>query len=286
MYLVLGEPNRQVVEAFTATLQQRNRPVLFLKELTSELDFIWSFNTNQSSSALSIDGHNIDSNAIRGVLVQNPLLLDSEPPPEDAVQYAQAEKNAILFAWFSSLVCPVINRYPVEYWFSPGVALPFWEKWIRDSGLEIAPAILSNVEAAIKKFGEALGTGASYLPFCGSEAYRASTKEDWKGIAKLAAICPVNLTWFIPPLYAGCVVGKRVFWNRHVSKAISQCERQLVEISRAAHLDFVEFHLATNKDLVYVHRVDPFPKLEPFDGKLRRLIAEELVKYLDSGARS
>ena len=102
----------------------------------------------------------------------------------------------------------------------------------------------------------------------------------------MAEVCPVNLTWFGTSRYLACVVGDRVFWNRRVTYGMRECELPLVRLTQSAELDFVEFHFTADKDELYVHWVEPFPKLDDFDAKDRSLIAAALVDRLDSPLQS
>jgi hypothetical protein len=285
MLLVLGEPRARVLEAFRSAAKLRNIEVFFLQELAQEPHFTWRFDHAGSCSKLVIGDKKVNSSQIRGVLVQNPTRLEPAESGRPDRQYTQAERNAILFAWFSNLPCPVINRYPAQYWFAPGVSLSSWERLIRESGLKTAPAILSNVESELQEFAKSFKKGVIYAPLCDSDTYRVSTDQDWKGIAKMAAVCPVNLTWFVPPRFVACVVGDRVFWNRTVKKAMADCEPQLVQLARAAQLEFIEVHFVSDKDDFLVHCVEPFPTLEAFDGAVRNVIAAALLDRLDSGDR-
>ncbi|MGA7126787.1 MAG: hypothetical protein WBZ19_10810 [Chthoniobacterales bacterium] len=285
MYLLLGEPNLHVVEAFRAAVEERGQSLALLKDFDEKPHFTWQFNNGDSISRLSIRGQKIDVRQIRGVLVQNPPRLDLEKSHGLEAEYAKAESSAILFAWFWSLSCPVINRYPAQYWFPPRISLPFWERLIRASGLKTATAILSNVEPELQKFAASVGRGTCYSPLCDSEVYRVSTKQDWKELAKMAEICPVNLTRFVAPRYVACVVANKVFWNRRVTDAMLECELPLVRLTQASELDFMEFHFTADDEL-YVHWVEPFPKLDDFDNKARSLIAAALVDRLDSALQS
>lgn len=286
MYLLLGEPNLRVAEAFRAAIEERGQSLVLLKDFDEKSLFAWRLNNGDSFSEFSIGGQKISVRQIRGVLVENPPRLDLEDSSGQEAEYAKAESSAILFAWFWSLSCPVVNRYPAQYWFPPRISLPLWERLIRASGLKTAPAILSNVEPELQKFATAVGEGACYAPLCDFEAYRISTKQDWKELAKMAEICPVNLTWFVAPRYVACVVGDQVFWNREITDAMREQELPLVRLTQGAELDFMEFHFAADNDELYVHWVEPFPKLNDFDHKIRSLIGAALVDRLDSSPKS
>jgi hypothetical protein len=102
----------------------------------------------------------------------------------------------------------------------------------------------------------------------------------------MAEVCPVNLTWFGTSRCVACVVGDQVFWDREVTDVMRECELPLVQLTQAAELDFMEFHFTADKDELYVHWVEPFPKLDDFDNKARSLIAAALVDRLDSAFQS
>src|ERR1700749_4854763 len=116
MYLIVGEPNATVLGSFESACERRNKKVVLLRELAQP--FTWRFDCARSFSEVLIDGGEVDVEQIQGVLVQNPSRLDPGKSLEPEVVYAQAESNAILFAWFSTLTCRVINRYPALYWFA------------------------------------------------------------------------------------------------------------------------------------------------------------------------
>jgi hypothetical protein len=279
MYLIVGEPNATVLGSFESACERRNKKVVLLRELAQP--FTWRFDCARSFSEVLIDGGEVDVEQIQGVLVQNPSRLDPGKSLEPEVVYAQAESNAILFAWFSTLTCRVINRYPALYWFASGLCLPLWETLIHESGLKTAPAILSNVESELKAFAATQGSEVSYEPLCDSDAYAVSTNEEWTGLSRMAAICPVNLTRFFRLRYAACIVGDRVFWTRPVNEAMAASEAGLVRIAKGLELDFLEVHFVGDKDDLHVQRIEPFPRLDAFDDETRRLIAEALVDCLD-----
>ena len=282
MYLIVGEPNVTVLESFKSVCEQRNQAVLLLKELPQE--FTWRFDGVDSFSEVVLRDLKVHADEIKGALVQNPLRITPAFKPE--AEYACAETNAVLFAWFSSLACPVINRYPARYWFAPPLCLSLWEGLIRQSGLKTAPAILSNVESELEAFAAPAGGQVSFEPLCDSAAYRVSTKQAWTGLSKMAAICPVNLTRFFPVRYVACIVGNRVFWDLPITSSMADIQARLLQMSGAAELDFLQVYFAANGADLYVQRVEPFPKLEVFADETQRLIAEALVDRLDLGVRS
>lgn len=283
MYLIVGEPNVSVLRPFRSVCERRNKKVVLVGELPQP--FTWCFDCVRSSSEVLVRDRKIDVKQIQGVLVQNPPTLDPVTSPGPEVEYAHTESNAILFGWFSTLTCRVINRYPARYWFAPGLCLPLWEGLIHESGLRTAPAILSNVESELQAFAAPLGSEVSYEPLCDSDAYRVSTKEEWTGLSKMVAICPVNLTRFFPLRHVACVVGNHVFWSGPVNEAMANSEAGLVRTAMAGELDFLEVHFVGGKADLYVQRVEPFPRLEAFDDETRQLIAEALVDWLDLNVR-
>jgi hypothetical protein len=282
MYLIVGEPNATVLGPLESVCERRNKQMVLVKELPQS--FTWCFNCARSCSEVSIGNRKVHVEEVEGVLVQNPPRLDPATSPEAEAEYVQAESNAILFAWFSTFTCRVVNRYPAMYWFAPSLCLPLWETVIHESGLKIAPAIVSNVESELKTFAAMHGGEVSYEPFCGSDTYTVSTREDWAGLSTMAAICPVNLAKSFPLGRVACVVGNRVFWSRPLNEGMADNEASVMRIARAIELDFLEIHFVGDKGSLYVQRLEPFPKLDAFDDDSRRLIAEALVDFLDPDA--
>ena len=81
MYLVLGEPNTTILDAFRATIERRHQTVFLLKELRSADRFNWNFGSAESFSELVIGDQKIDATDIEGVLVQSPWRLDPSDLP-------------------------------------------------------------------------------------------------------------------------------------------------------------------------------------------------------------
>ena len=73
----------------------------------------WRFEVERPSDATAIvEGQAVPAAAIRGVVTRRPFVLAAEllHVAEANREYVAAEETAFLFAWLSSLSCPVLNR--------------------------------------------------------------------------------------------------------------------------------------------------------------------------------
>ncbi len=73
----------------------------------------WRFEVERPSDATAIvEGQAVPAAAIRGVVTRRPFVLAAEllHVAEADREYVAAEETAFLFAWLSSLSCPVLNR--------------------------------------------------------------------------------------------------------------------------------------------------------------------------------
>jgi hypothetical protein len=73
----------------------------------------WRFEVERPSDATAIvEGQAVPAASIRGVVTRRPFVLAAEllHVAEADREYVAAEETAFLFAWLSSLSCPVLNR--------------------------------------------------------------------------------------------------------------------------------------------------------------------------------
>jgi hypothetical protein len=282
MYLVLGEPIKPLFEHFRRACAEKNETVAWVIDLDSQVQFEWSFDSLGSSWSLEAAGSaRVRSHDIRGVLVQGPPRLDPNSAAEP-LEHSQMERNAMLFAWFWSLPCPVINRYSAVHWFAPRVPFSFWKEVIVKCGLHRADAILSNVESALQAFASDHGGSICYSPFSDFRTYPVGSRQDWDGLNKMATICPVNLVSVNTPIYNACVVGREVFWTLPAPGRCIDTEDRLKRLAVLAGLDFLEARLTMDQANVRVLSVEAFPDLESFNQESVERIAEALTKLLRS----
>jgi hypothetical protein len=283
MWILLGEPITALSEIFQSECKKRGQQVLGIAEFDENVEFNWEFDSMDSCSVLRArELSPFSDREITGVFVQNTPRLDADNDVESHHEYAQAERNAAMFAWFWNLQCPVINRYPAAFWFSPRVPLSSWLQPVIKCDLRITDAILSNVERDLRSFAKKLSVNPGYLPLCGPDAYRISTEEHWDGLNKMRAICPVSIIPFDPPVYTACVVGDRVFWNRPVSHPVAGYDERLVHLTRLSGLEFLEVRLCRHSDDFVIHAIEPFPRLDGFSQDSCFLIADALIALLQS----
>jgi hypothetical protein len=283
MWILLGEPITALSEIFQSECKKRGQQVLGIAEFDENVEFNWEFDSIDSCSLLRASELSVFSDRdMAGVFVQNPPRLDAVNAVESHHEYSQAERNAAMFAWFWNLRCPVVNRYPAAFWFSPRVPLSSWLQLVIKCDLRITDAILSNVERDLRSFAKKLSANPGYLPLCGPDAYRISTEAHWHGLNKMRAICPISLFPFDPPVYIACVVGDRVFWNRPLSGACAAYDDRLVHLTRLSGLDFLEVRLCRQGDDFSIHAIEPFPTLDGFSQDSCYLIADALIALLQS----
>src|SRR5258708_11519326 len=214
MYLVLGELVPALAGPLFALLEERGEEVLHIPSFTSNVGLNWMFGTGHSSSELRLaDGRALHETQISAAIIQK--FAYPEPDIADAGQGydVRAEQEASWFGWFWSLKCPVINRYPPIFWFSKSVSVSLWRPWLKQSGLRVTESVLSNSSEGLRAFASDSAGEVTFAPVSSGKVYRMTTEEDWSGLRKLAALVPVNLTCFKPPLYFASVVGSNVFWN-------------------------------------------------------------------------
>jgi hypothetical protein len=283
MWILLGEPITALSEIFKSECKKRAQQVFGIAEFDENVEFNWEFGSIDSCSVLRPrELGPFSDREITGVFVQNPPRLDADNAAESHHEYSQTERNAAMFAWFWNLRCPVVNRYPAAFWFSPRVPLSCWLQLVIKCDLRITDAILSNVERDLRGFAKKLRVNPGYLPLCGPEAYRISTEEHWHGLSKMRAICPISVIPFDPPVYIACVVGDRVFWNRPLSRSITGYDDRLVHLTKLSGLDFLEVRLCRHSDDFAIHAIEPFPRLDGFGQDSCYLIADALIALLQS----
>jgi len=283
MYVALGDPLEPIFEFFQLACKQQGEKVIALADLGEKARFSWRFDSDTTSSAAQLaDSSPFGDHEVKGVLVQKPPRLDADVAPNAESERLQMEKNAILIAWCWSLPCPVINRYPTAFWFAPSTAQVFWEPLLTRCGLALPDTILSNVEAALRRFAADLGGNICYSPFCDSQTYRITGQESWAGLNKMRVNGPVRLVSFTPPVYRACVVGQQIFWDRTVPDPLLHCEDQLKQLAALAGLDFIEVRLIVQRGDLGVLAVEAFPDLKGFSEASLREIAGALVAILQS----
>lgn len=283
MWILLGEPITSLSGILESECKKRGQQVFQIAQLDKTVEFTWEFDCADSYSLLSAgELKRLIDRDITGVFVQNPPRLDADGPVESHLEHAQAERNATMFAWFWNLRCPVVNRYPAAFWFSPRVPFFCWHHLIIECDLKISDAILSNVEQDLRSFAAKLSSSAGYLPLCGADAYRISTEEHWNRLNNMREICPVNLIPFVPPVYIACIVGNRVFWNRPLSGARSEYDDRLIQLTKRSGLDFLEVRLCRRGDDFFIHAIEAFPRLDGFSEAACYLIADALIAVLQS----
>ena len=283
MWILLGEPITALTEIFQSECKKRGQQVFGITELDENVEFSWEFDSVDSCSLLGTrEGSPFSDREITGVFVQNPPRLDADHAVESHHEYSQAERNAAMFAWFWNLRCPVVNRYPAAFWFSPRVPLSSWQQLVIKCDLRITDAIFSNVERDLRGFAAKLSVNPGYLPLCSPGAYRISTEEHWQGLNRMRAICPINVIPFNPPVYIACVVGDRVFWNQPLSGPRPEYENRLVHLARLSGLDFLEVRLCRHSDDFAIHAIETFPTLGGYSQESCYLIADALIALLQS----
>jgi hypothetical protein len=286
MYLVLGECSKTFGDHFESACRERNEKVAWFRDFDSKARFHWSFDSGDGNWALDAgDRRGLTNKEIKGVLVQTPPRLDPGSSTE-AREHAQLERNAIMFAWFWSLPCPVVNRYPPIFWFHPRLPLPFWKSLIIECGLRPVNAIFSNVDSNLEAFASDYAENVLYSPSCDSKTYRIASEHAWGGLKKMTKICPVNLVATTAPVYRACVVGREVFWNRALSGMPAETENRLQRLAILAGLDFLEVRLTMDKNSVRVLGIEAFPNLDGFNEESIRNVADALADLLQSGATS
>ena len=283
MWIVLGEPITALSEIFQSECKKRGQQVFGIAEFDETVGFNWEFDSIDSCSVLRArELSPFSDRQITGVFVQNPPRLDADNAAESHHEYSQAERNAAMFAWFWNLRCPVVNRYPAAFWFSPRVTLSGWLQLVIKSDLRITDAILSNVERDLRSFAEKLSVNPGYLPLCSPDAFRVSTEEHWHGLNKMRAICPISVIPLGQPVFIACVVGDRVFWNRPLSHPIAGYDDRLVDLTKLSGLDFLEVRLCRHGDDFAIHAIEPFPTLDGFSQDSCYLIADALIALMQS----
>jgi hypothetical protein len=103
----------------------------------------WRYEVGRPCDATAIvEGQAVPSAAIRGVVTLRPFVFAPElvhVAPVDR-EYVAAEETAFLFAWLSSLSCPMLNRPVGSSLSGPAWARARWMHEARASGFSIDPA--------------------------------------------------------------------------------------------------------------------------------------------------
>jgi len=283
VYLVLGELAPALADPLFALLRERGKEVLHIPNLTSDVGLNWIFEKGHSSSELRLaDGRALHENQISAAIIQKFAYPQVDVADSGQRFDVRAEQEASWFGWFWSLKCPVINRYPPIFWSSNSVPVSLWRSWMKQSGLQATDAVLSNNSEGWKRFVLGSAEEVTYTPLSTSKVYRLTTEEDWSGLKKLAALVPVSLTCFKPPLYFASVVGSNVFWNRAVPRVLTSIQPALIKLATAAGLSFIEVGLLIIDGQSSVYSVDPFPKLTEFKSGRCQEIVDALVSEMES----
>jgi hypothetical protein len=283
MYVALGEPLEPIFQHFQRACQELGEEVRLVSDLGPDILLSWRFDSYNTSSTLQFGNQTrLGEYEIKGVFVQRPPSLDVDSNLSEQSEQTQAEKNAVMYAWFWSLVCPVINRYPPAFWFAFGVPLAVWQPLIVACGLKAPDTILSNSEGDLRDFASDFGGNVCYSPFSGNKTYRIVTKEDWLGLNKMRVDCPVNLISSVPPVYRACVVGQEVIWNQTASGLMRRCEGSFKQLAAMAGLDFLEICLMTHRGELRVQAIEAFPKLRGFSDASLQEIAKALAALFQS----
>ena len=286
MYLLLGDVQDPCCLSVRDELEARNYPTLVISNpLADPARFAWSLNNELSASQLTGDqGTLIPDDQIAGVLVRSAGWLDPTGWQPKDLAYMQAETQAALLAWLSSLACPVVNRYPPAIWYRQQVPLLFWQPLLRRYGLPTLETLVTNVEQEARTFGrdgaQAGIEGVVYGPLSSDVKYLVAQDKDWQGLAAMQQIAPVSLTYPHGAAQFVCVAGERVVWEGERSPRLADLEPALRQFARAAGLGFVELAFAPVAGDMCVIAVEPHPYLGHFGVSARQQIVNGIVEIL------
>jgi len=288
VYLLLGSPQDLCCLAVQAALEARNcRVHIVSNPLTSPYRFAWRLNNEESTSELVWDNEELvrDEN-ISGVMVRRSGWIDSTGWQSQDLAYMQAETHAALLAWFWSLPCPVVNRYPPSIWYQSQPHLLSWRRMLSDCGLPIPVTLVTNIEHEARAFGRQLAhqgvAGAVYGPLTRDVRYLVIDDEDWDGLAAMQRAAPVCVSYPHEEVHFVCVVGEKVVWEGEPPADVVQFESALHSFAVKAGLTFVELALARTVQGACVISVEPYPYFEHFGPRAQKQIVAELVKMLTS----
>jgi len=282
MYLLIGHSADPCCQSLSAALAARGLAARIVPNpLAAPVRFAWSLTDEASFSRLQWDDQSpLDDDELEGVFVRGPVLIDIAGWLPDDLAYMQAETQAAMLGWFSSLRCTVVNRYPASVWYRPQMPLLAWHAPLWRCGLKTPAALMSNVPDQARAFGAQAPSGVVYAPLTSPARYLISTAEDWQGLAALQACAPVCLAQPHGATQLVCVVGERVIWDGPPTAQAAALEPSLRQFAAVAGLNFVQLALAETADELCVVQVEPFPRLEQFTAATRQAIVEALVHLL------
>jgi hypothetical protein len=281
VYLILGEPTTLLARPLLARFYAIGAEVLSITDLTSEVEIVWRLDTALCWFELHLrDGRTILQEQLQGVIALASANGDIKSIKEK--EYSRAEKRAALFAWISSLKCPVVNRFPPMFWILPRIPLPLWRRSLTKCGLPVVDAVLSNVSTELKAFAGQFRGELNYSPLSSQQSYRVATADDFNGLSELTQFCPVNLRHHVPLVYAACILDRNVFWNQSVPTVLINVQDRLVQLAATAGLALLEVTLLLIGDTPKVCSIEPFPKLDRFGPDTCEAIAGALVSVLRS----
>lgn len=281
VYLILGEPTTLLARPLLARFYAIGAEVLSITDLTPEVEIVWRLDAALCSFELHLqNGRTILQEQLQGVIALAPANGDIKSIPEK--EYLRAEKRAALCAWIFSLKCPVVNRFPPMFWISPRIPLPLWRRSLTKCGLPVVDTVLSNVPTELKAFAGEFRGELNYSPLSSQQCYRVTTADDFDGLSRLTRFCPINLRHHIPPVYAACIVDRKIFWNQSVPTALINVQDRLVQFAATAGLAVLEVALSLIGDTPQVCSIEPFPKLDRFGPDTCDAIANALLSLLRS----
>src|SRR5205085_1901983 len=109
-------------------------------------------------------------------------------------------------------------------WFRPQRPYPEWRTMLRESGLPVMDAGLTNDLSAAQEFSKRSGGRVTYTPLTSATPYQLSNDGDWEQAAKLLRTLPLCLT---PPVSVSynlvCYAAGGCYWA--VDPELSASER-------------------------------------------------------------
>jgi hypothetical protein len=293
MHLLLGDPQDTLCLSICHALNALNYPVrMITNPFVHPLRFAWQLNNNQSATQLIWgDEPPIHERDIAGVLVRNAGWVDPGGWQPEDLAYVQSETQAALLAWLWSLPCSVVNRYPPSSWYRPHPPFLSWRPVLRRCGLPTMEALVTNVEAEARGFGQELALkglpGAVYGPLTGELHYLVMDDKEWRGLAALQRVAPVSLAPPHEETQMVCVVGEQVVWESAPSSHTVLLEPALRRFASEIGLSFVALALAQSSEGIAVVAVETHPSLELFGTAAQEQIVQEMVHLLigQNGAR-
>lgn len=286
MYLLLGDPADPCCDGVRAELRARDHDTRVIPNPLSSPHFAWRLENAVSASQLGgIGDEVIPEDQISGVLVRSTGWLDRADWAPDDLPYAQAEVQAALLGWLTSLSCPVINRYQSSIWYQPQRPLLAWQRQLRRCGLPVAETLVTNIESEARAFGQRLARDKSaavavYTPLTSGARYLVDSADDWTRLAAMMSIAPVCLTSQYDEVQLACVVGERVVWNGAPSPSVVSLASALCTFAVESGLGMVSFTVAPGRRGARVIGLDPRPNIELFGANARRTILAEIVNVL------